>query len=472
MLKTKRTKNRKFVFPLILILILIAGGAVGYYYWNKSTQTTTITKTTLRTAQTRRGNITISVTGSGTSASSQKASLGFSTSGTVGTVNVKVGDKVTLGQVVAQLGDIASVKASVTSAELDLLTSQKALDDLRLNASANIANARVSLVAAQKAYDDAKSAIKQKGEARCNEATTTGYYDAYLKQKNHLDAVNKNENGNQDYYVSTILPAKTATDKAYATYMYCLGYTDYEITLSQAELTLAEIKLNKAKSTLDTLIKNNGVDPLTEALAKNKVASSELALEKAKKVLDGVAIKAPFTGTILTVVGKVGDSAGTAAFITMADLEHPLVDFSVDEADMAKVIVGETANVVFDSSKIKTYIGKVTKVNVNVETVSGYSVIKGQVTLDLSAEKTVQSFPEGMNASVEIINAQTLNAVLVPIAAVRSLGGTDYGVFVLNQNGSPRLKVVTIGLKNSSYAEIKSGVAMGDVVTTGLAETK
>jgi len=40
------------------------------------------------------------------------------------------------------------------------------------------------------------------------------------------------------------------------------------------------------------------------------------------------------------------------------------------------------------------------------------------------------------------------------------------------QNGEPKLRVVEVGLIDYTYAEIISGVSEGDVVTTGIVETK
>ena len=39
-------------------------------------------------------------------------------------------------------------------------------------------------------------------------------------------------------------------------------------------------------------------------------------------------------------------------------------------------------------------------------------------------------------------------------------------------NGKPVLRTVTVGLKDDTYAEIKSGLKSGEVVTTGVVETK
>ncbi|GAB4505630.1 MAG: hypothetical protein Fur0043_26270 [Anaerolineales bacterium] len=40
------------------------------------------------------------------------------------------------------------------------------------------------------------------------------------------------------------------------------------------------------------------------------------------------------------------------------------------------------------------------------------------------------------------------------------------------ENGSPCLRVVEVGIQDLLYAEIKSGLQVGEVVTTGITETE
>ena len=80
-----------------------------------------------------------------------------------------------------------------------------------------------------------------------------------------------------------------------------------------------------------------------------------MKLDTAKEALAGATLTAPYDGTILAVAGTAGDSAGTGTFITIADLAHPLVNFSVDEADMDKVAMGQSAKVVFDALPNQTF---------------------------------------------------------------------------------------------------------------------
>jgi multidrug efflux pump subunit AcrA (membrane-fusion protein) len=71
---------------------------------------------------------------------------------------------------------------------------------------------------------------------------------------------------------------------------------------------------------------------------------------------------------------------------------------------------------------------------------------------------------------VDVIGGKAENAVLVPIEALHK-AGEQYTVFVV-ENGEPRLRVVEVGIQDTLYAEIKSGLNAGEVVTTGITETQ
>ena len=57
------------------------------------------------------------------------------------------------------------------------------------------------------------------------------------------------------------------------------------------------------------------------------------------------------------------------------------------------------------------------------------------------------------------------------VEALRQLDEGEYAVFVI-VDGQPRLQQVEVGLQDYTYAEIKSGLEQGDVVTTGIVETQ
>jgi len=76
----------------------------------------------------------------------------------------------------------------------------------------------------------------------------------------------------------------------------------------------------------------------------------------------------------------------------------------------------------------------------------------------------------GMSGAVDVISSRVENAVLVPVEALREISDGNYAVFVM-ENGEPTLRMVEVGIQDLYYAEIKSGLDAGEVVTTGIVET-
>ena len=186
--------------------------------------------------------------------------------------------------------------------------------------------------------------------------------------------------------------------------------------------------------------------------------------------MDGTEIYAPFSGTVMSIDTSVGNNASSGAtVITIADLDQPHLEVYLDESDWANVAVGYNCDVIFDILPDKTYSGTVTQVDPGLYTESGTSVVRAIVKLtDLN--ESAFNLPLGTTASVDVIGGKAENALLIPIEALHKAGDV-YTVFVM-ENGTPTLKVVEVGIQDLLYAEIKSGLNPGDVVTTGTTETK
>lgn len=470
----KRSKARR-TWIWIVILLLAAAGGLGYTWWTAQSATTaqaaaTTTDETTKTATVKKGSITISVSGAGTLVAGAEKDLAFSMAGTVAVLNVDVGDAVKQGDVLARLEEIDELQAGVNAAQQDLITAQEELEMLQESAAANLANAQLALAEAKEAVTDAKSGMVKEDWVRCDQETLDAYYYKYVHAVDVLESLGDG-GGNADYYLTTIVPQKNIVARALAAYEYCAGYTDYEIASSNAALSLTEAELLQAQKTYDTLTASGGIDPLELAKAENKVENAELAVAQAQKKLNGATLTAPFDGTILAVSGEVGEISGTGAFITIADLAHPQVEFSADETDLDKLAVGEQANVYFDAIPDRVFIGTVTRINPSLTTSGSYQVVTGMIKLDLNQESNVPNLVKGLNATVELVSASATDVLLVPLQAVRDLGDGMYAVFVIGEDGKPKMKVVEVGLQDAAYAEIKSGISLGDTVTTGLTET-
>ncbi|TLN19569.1 HlyD family efflux transporter periplasmic adaptor subunit [bacterium] len=467
-------KMKKWILPAAVIFV-VAAGVGGYFLWRQANtaQAAGASGNTLNTAQVRTGDLTLSASGSGTLVAGQQADLAFPVAGKVASVDVTVGEKVTQGQQLAALADTSALTAAVAAADLNVKLAQQTLDDLTINAPVTLAQAKVAVVDAQEALTTAQNSIKKTGMARCDTDTTEAYKDRYDFLKSSENEIVDNWDGKDaDYYLNRVVPAKDETVKALANYVYCQGYFESEIVTSESDLTGAEVTLKQAEADLAALQANAGIDPIELAKAQTALAEAKVAYEQAEENLAGATLTAPFDGIVLSVAGEAGDTAGTGAFISIIDLSHPRVEFSVDESDMDKAVVGNAANVVFDALPDDIFTGKVVQVTPQLISSGGYQVLQGVVQLELADAADADKLIDGLNASVEIIAADAKNAVLLPLDALRDLGGGEYGVFVVGFGGALKLQTVTIGIQDDYYVQILSGLEGGETVSTGLVETK
>ncbi|MBK8986148.1 MAG: hypothetical protein IPM39_08705 [Chloroflexi bacterium] len=150
-------------------------------------------------------------------------------------------------------------------------------------------------------------------------------------------------------------------------------------------------------------------------------------------------------------------------------MSQPLLEVYLDETDLAMVGLNYEVDVVFNALPDETFTGRVILVDPQLTNTSGVTAVRALVQLDSFAKP--QTLPVGMNATVEVISGRAEGALLVPVEAVRELSVGDYAVFVM-ENGEPKLRLVEVGIMDFTYAEIISGVAAGEEVTTGIVQTK
>ena len=133
---------------LLSIVVVVAIGA-GAYYKLVYLPANTITQAPLQTTVVRSGNLTLSAQGTGILQPANEVQLGFGTSGKLDTLNVKAGDQVKQGQLLAQLDD--------TQSQVKYEQAQRALADL--TSSTALAQAQQDLATAQTTLTNAKYAL-------------------------------------------------------------------------------------------------------------------------------------------------------------------------------------------------------------------------------------------------------------------------------------------------------------------------
>ena len=401
-------------YRVVLILLVIAVVAFAAFQFNRRGNVDTGSQ--FQTTVVERGNLTATIGATGTVRAQQTAVLIWQAAGTVDVVNVKVGDNVPAGFVMAYLSK-TSLPQSIILAEADLASAQKSLDDL-LNSDTARAQAVIALRDAQEDYD---RAFNWRRELENDRITVK-------------EIVYKKRFG---ITVPEVKEYKTWADEATK-------------TKAQEDLDLKKGLLDDAQRTLDRLTDGNSED----------IIAAQARIDAAQATLNLARVMAPFGGIVTESYPLPGDqvSAGATAF-RLDDLSKLLVDVEVSEVDINSVSVGQPVGLTFDAILGNEYHGEVVEVAQTGTSVQG--VVSFKVTVELlDADASVKP---GMTAAVNITVKEMKDVVLIPNRSVRLSDGNR--VVYLLENGMPVKKTVRLGSSSDTMSVIVGGdIKEGDVI--------
>jgi HlyD family secretion protein len=442
---------------LIVVLLAVAGVVGLFFYMRANAQRKT---QSYQTSVLARGTLTASIGATGTIEARQQASIAFSISGRVGTVHVNMGDQVSAGQVLIEL-DPAYYPQQVISAQADLVSAQKALDNLKSSQAAS-AQAELDLANAKKALDTAKTnydtAVKNNSEGWVKQAQDR-VDQTYSDWQNYL-------HNNDGSFKATI-----ELRKRYQAYVDALReletaqhYFDLGIGTSggnkdtEMALEIAKGKLDLAQAQYDDALA--AYNRLKDGVPAQDLKAAQARVDAAQAILDQVTIKAPFSGTIMAVNVLPGDiiSPGSEALV-IADLSELHVDVSIAEVDYNRLAAGQSVQLVLDAIPDATYHGTVKEIGLNASNAGGSVTYPVRVVISDADKKVLP----GMTAAVQIEVSHLDDVLLVPNRAVRALDGSRV-VYIL-QNGALKTVTIELGASNDTMSQVLKGdLKEGDIV--------
>jgi multidrug efflux pump subunit AcrA (membrane-fusion protein) len=527
---------KKSLIGVVVFLILAGTGGYFYYNNTVlATGDGNEEEPEVQTSVVRRGDITISATGAGSVIPAEEVALSFSTGGVLAELLVQVGDEVQAGDMLAQLDDtnalqavanaelqlaqaalqteteaveraIALAQISVDQAAINLASAQADLDEL-LNWTADeteVILAQANLESAQASHEDALRQDASAGnsltasrisldQAERDLASAQGVYDEAFDPEREWELADPRLypriTAERERAADSLLRAQEAHQIAQANFYPAAGnlnnstalntqssVINAEISLENAlasptemEIEAARINIEQAALSLQQAVLNLEAAE-DNAQAEISQTQAQLNLEAAQKTLAETVLLAPMAGTVTAVTAQPGESV-SAGFITLADLRRPLVEVFLDETDLDKVADGFDVEVFFDAMPDDVFTGQVIQVDPQLSVVNGVTAVRTVVQLTADTLTSSRPLPIGLNATVDVIGGRTQGALLVPIEALRELSADSYAVFVM-EDGEPKLRLVEVGLKDFTFAEILSGVEQGEIVTTGIIETQ
>jgi HlyD family secretion protein len=398
----------------------------------------------VQTGRVSRQDLTSQVTASGEIRPKTFVNVGANAFGKIVRLYVKEGDRVSKGQMLAQLenvqsaADVSATQASLTAAEADYTAGVETLNS-------NIADLdRAKADLEQKLYDWKRS------ESLFN--------DQLIAKKDYDAAKNAYESA-----VSGLSLAKARIAQARA----------------GAEAYKRRIAVQKAN-----LIHNADVLSKTEYRAP----------------FDGVVTNLPVREGETVVMG-IQNSPGST-LMTLADVSVITAEVKVDETDIVNVKLGQPAEVSIDAIPKKIFKGTVTEIGNNAllrstGVATSQSTGGTQEAKDFKVVVTLNEVPDnlrpGLSTTAKITTANKTGVLSIPIQALtirqkgdlapkkKDTGGVQaaekpedkkvakqevQGVFVI-RNGKAQFVTVQTGITGTTDIEVLDGLNPGDEIVTG-----
>jgi HlyD family secretion protein len=267
-----------------------------------------------------------------------------------------------------------------------------------------------------------------------------------------------------------------------------------EIVKTNAALISAE-QLEELKTTVD-------VNTALYQAAQHQVDQNTAALRNSQSALAKTTILAPMAGRITKLAVQQGETAvpGTfskdqALLLTISDMSVLETKVKVDETDVARLHVGDTAQVLIDAFPDTTFRGKVTEIahsSVSAGTTttgSSDQAVDYEVRVQL-LDPPVDTRPD-FSATAKIVWDSRKAVLSIPIIALtvreheanenrdsaavalgkkatKDIAQKDVeGVFVVGKDSKVTFRPVKVGIPGEEYFEVLSGLQEGETVVAG-----
>lgn len=306
-----------------------------------------------------------------------------------------------------------------------------------------------------------------------------------------------------------------------STYQADVQRSQAAVASARADMAKAKASLEQSRSALNrseairkanpTLVSDEQMEQLRTTVEVNQalynsashmVDQSQAALRNAQSNLAKTTISAPLAGKITRLNIEQGETAvpGTfnkdaALLLTISNMDTLETEVKVDETDVARIAVGDSAIVQIDAFPDTTFLGRVVEIaNSSLQNPTASTQNTDQA-VDYGVKVMLLNPPPDtrpdFSATAKIVTATRKQVLSVPIIALtvreRSAGpSTDSaqlalgkrpvkqvgekeaeGVFVVGADNKVTFQPVEIGIAGEDYFEVVSGLKGGEKIVAG-----
>ncbi len=443
-------RRRSIIIGIVILLLVILLGGLLLSFLNRRP------RVIYQSRQATPGNLSVTISATGP-LQGGIYNINFSGTGTISQIDVKVGQTVIKGQILAKL-DKTSLQGAVDQAQVTVNTDLAAVNNSGNNSSATKGQSSASIAAAETGLSNAEANLtKVRAESSASiAAAQTALNNAETNltnveaQAEASKAVAKDQENQAIAQCPTGEPAhsncvKLATDQynqAVANANANVATAKGQVRTAKQQLrtaraqaaannAAAQAQINTAESQLNTALAQANVSNTTANgqvnTAQGQLQTALQQLQTAEDNLRNATLKAPHDGTVSIVNGNVGGTPGASSgtstsasggtFIQIVDASALQVLANVNETDTANLQVGQPVQFTVNAYGQRLFQGTVSAIAPNGQTVS--NVVTYPVTIDVDTNdlKGARLLP-GMTANVTITVLQRSNVLLIPVDAV------------------------------------------------------
>ena len=242
---------------------------------------------------------------------------------------------------------------------------------------------------------------------------------------------------------------------------------------ARANVALSKPRIQLAESTLirRQRLAENGLASVEDletaendlAVARAQLQADTARLRSAKIALSYTQVTAPINGVVAEVSTREGETVAAAFtapnFVTIIDLDRLEVLAYVDETDIGRVFVGQTASFTVDTFPNVEFTAEIKAIQPRAE-LQG-SVVNYLVRMEFERPADFILRPE-MTAHVRIVVDERDDVLTAPRTTIRRTVGRQY--VMVQRSGQWAEQDVQTGWRSESTVEFLSGVREGDVL--------
>jgi len=271
---------------------------------------------------------------------------------------------------------------------------------------------------------------------------------------------------------------------------------DRQVALkSSAALGVSEEQLEQLKT-------QSEVSKALAEAAQFSVVQAVASVRDAKQALTRTTIVAPMSGKITRLVVQEGETAimGTlnkdaATLLTISDMSVLETKVKVDETDVARITVGDSAIIQIDAFPDTTFLGKVIEISNSSVAKAGTTAGTSDQAIDYEVKVQLLNPPTDtrpdFSATAKIITARRKQVLSIPIIALtvreneklpngdtavavgrgqpaKEVGKRDVeGVFVVGADNKVSFRSVKVGIAGERHFEVLDGLKAGETIVAG-----